>query len=445
VLTPAGTDLLDEALDGIKRSNEGVFNFSTLPENSAVALAVNNGSDSFCSKSIRLNLQNVTPGNYTISASDLASFTGVGSVILVDNVLNTVTDLKASVYNFSITSDPLTYGANRFTLELDRPDLDLSIESSAEDICTTPARVTLHKTQPAAHYVLLNERNVPVTEEIIGNGEDIEFEIKKEFLVSGSNRFRVRSSFLGCSSGHLTKDVVINYANPLLPEVDPATACPGTSAILTVINQVPSATYEWFTPSGTKIKSVSGPSLTTGAITEYSEYEVAMIINGCEGPRQLVQIQVPILPVASVHISGRQLVTTATSGIQWLKDGVPMFNETGTSLRPRSSGNYSVIVSKNGCTISSEPVLWKVNSEFAVYPNPGKPDNVNVLFRSSQEGTVRVVITDLLGKVHFDNHFDSEVLFDGLRLDLKYTLNPGVYFAQINQNGTIRKVRFVLE
>jgi hypothetical protein len=238
---------------------------------------------------------------------------------------------------------------------------------------------------------------------------------------------------------------VVNYANPLLPQVAPATTCAGTSATLTVTNHFPSATYAWFTPSGTKIKDASGPSLTTGNIGEYSEYEVAMIINGCEGPRQLVQIQVPVLPVPSVNISGRQLVTTATSEIQWLKDGVPIFNETSPSLRPRSSGTYSVIVASSGCTASSESVLWKVNSEFAVYPNPGKPDNVNLLFRSSEEGPVRVVITDLLGRVHFDSHFDADELFDGIRLDLKYRLNPGVYFAQMNQNGTARKVRFVIE
>jgi hypothetical protein len=448
VLTPVGRDILDEGYDGQKRANEGIFNFSSLPVNSTVALAINNSSDSFCHKSIRLNIQNAAAGDYTIAATDIDSFDGVGAVNLVDNLTNTITNLRTTSYTFSITADPVTFGTDRFVLTLDRPELDLSIESTGENLCNTDpsAQIILHKTQAGARYVLLDQQNIPVTEEAIGTGEDITVEIKKQFLLSGENRFRVMTGFAGCSSGYVTKNVTVNYRNPLLPQVPPVIACAGSSAIITVVNQVPSALYNWFGSSGERIKGVSGPHLQTQPVATYTEYEVAMVIDGCEGPRQLAQVYVPIMPVPVVNVAEHELViTNATEGIQWLRDGQPIFNETSPSLRPRSTGNYAVTVTEGGCAITSALIQWTEAVAAEVYPNPGKPEDVHIRYSGTDETPIRVIITDLIGKKHLDSIFDASLMSDGLRLDFKYRLSPGVYFAQITQNGSTRKVRFVLE
>jgi hypothetical protein len=80
-----------------------------------------------------------------------------------------------------------------------------------------------------------------------------------------------------------------------------------------------------------------------------------------------------------------------------------------------------------------------------LYPNPGEPEDVHIRYSGTDETPVRVVITDLIGKKHLELIFDASLMSAGLRLNFKYRLSPGVYFAQITQNGSTRKVRFVLE
>jgi hypothetical protein len=95
------------------------------------------------------------------------------------------------------------------------------------------------------------------------------------------------------------------------------------------------------------------------------------------------------------------VITNATEGIQWLKDGQPIFNETSPSLpslHPRSTGNYAVTVTEGGCAITSASIQWTETVAVELYPNPGEPEDVHIRYSGTDETPVRVVITDLIGK-----------------------------------------------
>jgi hypothetical protein len=93
VFTDFGTNKFDAKWDGVKLKNDGLFNLSTMSEDN-IALAINNASGDFCTQEIRLNLQNVTAGSYSLSAELLETLVGVSDVTLKDNFTNNIIDLK---------------------------------------------------------------------------------------------------------------------------------------------------------------------------------------------------------------------------------------------------------------------------------------------------------------------------------------------------------------
>ncbi|NJM25298.1 MAG: hypothetical protein HC859_07225 [Bacteroidia bacterium] len=134
ILSPDGTDDYDKLVDAVKRPNT-LFNLSTLAADET-PLAINKTSDSFCTKEVRLNIQNVTAGTYTLSFQDLDQLKGIQSMIFRDNYTNASFDIKATnSYQFQVTTDAATFGSNRFAITLTRENIDTTPQLSASDLC----------------------------------------------------------------------------------------------------------------------------------------------------------------------------------------------------------------------------------------------------------------------------------------------------------------------
>ena len=58
-----------------------------------------------------------------------------------------------------MSDDPDSFGANRFELVFARPDLDLTLEAMALDVCRESATVNLKTSQAGAIYTVLNSTN----------------------------------------------------------------------------------------------------------------------------------------------------------------------------------------------------------------------------------------------------------------------------------------------
>jgi hypothetical protein len=127
------TPEFDGSFDAYKLKNS-IYNLSTLT-NEGLNLAVNVLPKASCTSSIRLNITNAEPGSYTMNFEGLDSFENVNSVTLVDKMLDKKLVLnKETVYEFEITANSRTYGAERFELVFDFGDEVIQPQITQEEI-----------------------------------------------------------------------------------------------------------------------------------------------------------------------------------------------------------------------------------------------------------------------------------------------------------------------
>ncbi|HRG89233.1 MAG TPA: T9SS type A sorting domain-containing protein, partial [Chitinophagales bacterium] len=142
--------------------------------------------------------------------------------------------------------------------------------------------------------------------------------------------------------------------------------CAGDTVTIS-LNQVYN-TYLW--SDGSTGATVSG---------ETGQYSVTVSQNGsCGTASSSINATGTPLPDASFTVNAA-LLTAVTTGVtyQWYQDGSPINGATQGTFLVSQTGNYSLQVTKDGCSSVSEPVqvvISGLTSEdevvFTVYPNP---------------------------------------------------------------------------
>ena len=111
------TEEFDGAFDAHKLKNE-IFNLSTLT-NEGVSLAVNVLPKTSCPSSVKLNITNIEQGSYKLTFEGLQTFANLRSMVLVDHFNgNTVPIEEGDTYSFEVTSDPKSFGSERFQITI---------------------------------------------------------------------------------------------------------------------------------------------------------------------------------------------------------------------------------------------------------------------------------------------------------------------------------------
>jgi hypothetical protein len=361
MFTAEGADSFDNLYDALKRQNEGVFNLSTVLGES-INVAVNTMSTSFCSKAIKLNLQNTVPGSYSFAFSGLETVTALGKVTLKDNFTGTTTELTSAPYAFSITAEPASFGSDRFVLNIERMLLDVaSPQVTASPACAQgDALVTIVHSQPGVQYEALNASDQIISNAVEGGAPSISLELSKEQLSNGINHIRVRAGFNGCATHLLTSETDISYTSPFTIDVqDDVTVCRGDAAVLNASGVPSGGHYRWQDEHGTEITSTQSGVLHTAAILEETVFQVAGVMaNGCESEKKNIHVYADTLdkPVISAHKD--TLFVRVSGSYQWKKEGQIIDGATSAFLKVVESGTYSVIASKGNCSLESEPFVY---------------------------------------------------------------------------------------
>lgn len=122
--------------DAVKREN-GYFNLSSLSSD-AVSLAINEVSESFCDRNLSLMLE-ATAGNYTLLFEG-SRLRGGGVVNLFDRWSDRVVPLQSGTsYNFQVTSDPKSFGKERFAIQIPSATMEDPIIDVTEHVLTSSA------------------------------------------------------------------------------------------------------------------------------------------------------------------------------------------------------------------------------------------------------------------------------------------------------------------
>jgi hypothetical protein len=114
----------EEATDGKDRKDaskrvNAKLNLSSFSSDGQ-EMAINTFSNLPIDRIVKLKLSNATTGGYRLNFSQLESFLALPTIQLEDDFAKQTVSIDAqnSIYNFSVTSDPLSYGDKRFRINI---------------------------------------------------------------------------------------------------------------------------------------------------------------------------------------------------------------------------------------------------------------------------------------------------------------------------------------
>lgn len=460
LFTDSGTDGFDPQLDGRKMRNYGMFNISTITADT-VALAVNNVSEAFCSKNINLKITDVSPGSYTLTFANLESLPEIGQIILVDRFTGTNNTITGTDYNFTVTDNPASYGASRFTITFRKQQLDVATpQITGGDVCSPgPGSLLIANSQAGVLYQVIDDSGNVISEMTEGNGESVEIPILPDKLVAGPNTVRVTAGFSGCDRETFPTEVVLNFISELtITTASDVIICEGDDVTLEASGAPIGGFYKWFDSDGVEITGATTSTLLVAQVMEEAVYFVsAAHPDGCESDLAEIHIFPDTLAVPVIEMKDDTLFADVIAYYQWKKDGEDIPGATLQFYVPKESGKYSVVASNGGCFKESEPYQFGDpddvvgiedghNSEFVlnIYPVPSRGHSINVLIRSPKTDPVHIEIIDAMGRIHYSKTLDVQTLVHGAELVPGSTLYDGIYFLRASQADIRARKKIVI-
>ncbi len=193
-----------------------------------------------------------------------------------------------------------------------------------------------------------------------------------QYLASDSGSYTVLVTLNGCSKLSPPKNLSINPL-PAVSVSSDTTVCAGSPVTMIVSG---GTSYQWSTFATDSVYTITTTSPRIYFVTVTNSF-------GCES-NDSVQVNTIPLPT-NVNISttsstqicdGKsvQLKAGSTNGteFQWQVDGVDIPGATGTTFDAAKQGNYTLVVTGNGCSKTSSPLFVTVK------PTPATPDIVKI-------------------------------------------------------------------
>lgn len=208
------------------------------------------------------------------------------------------------------------------------------------------------------------------------------------------------------------------------------------------------ATYPYTVANGPiNITGYVNPNPATGGIFLY--FYDWIVTEGCRSAR--IPVSAVVSPFPSIPIISQNwnfLTSSSSTGNQWYLNGNPIPGATGQTYEATQTGNYTVVVTINGCSTTS-PVfqvtfigLEEAGSDLiSVYPNPVS-NTLYIDARESSEIFTGITIVDLAGRTVFNTTSSSG---DRIQLIDVSNLGQGVYFVELSSTGKVARKRFTVE
>jgi hypothetical protein len=261
----------------------------------------------------------------------------------------------------------------------------------------------------------------------------------KIYNATAAGIYKVITKSNGCSS--LFSDSI---AISMIPVPDAQinasslTFCAGDSVLLNALTGN-GWNYQW----NINENPIVGATTPTFTSTIPGNFSVTTSSNGCSQTSAFVIVTMkPVPNKPTITQVGSNLVSNAVNGNQWYKDGVLLPGANNQTYAPTSSGNYTVVVTIDGCESSRSAnynfivtgIISIDNTHFIrLSPNPVN-DLLKLDFNIAGTISLNVELIDLEGKtLRVWRNIKS-----GTGLNL-FSIPQGIYVAEVyNRDGKLK-------
>jgi plastocyanin len=225
-----------------------------------------------------------------------------------------------------------------------------------------------------------------------------------------------------------------------------SSVCNGSSNTYSVTAVSGAASYTWTLPSGWSGTSTTATITTTA--TNAGGIISVKAANSCGSSASQTLTVTSNTVDTSVTRSGAMLTANATAAsYQWINcsNNSAISGQTAQSFTPSTSGSYAVIVTKNGCSDTSN--CYAVNivgvaenaaeAAISLYPNPAKG---KLFIQSDKHEISTIEFYNLVGERSYHNvlnSFKTEIDLSGMP--------KGIYFVKITTQHSNYTKRIVVQ
>ncbi|MBI1837338.1 MAG: T9SS type A sorting domain-containing protein [Flavobacteriia bacterium] len=233
--------------------------------------------------------------------------------------------------------------------------------------------------------------------------------------------------------------------------LDNNSICTGTNVTFsaTATNTGSNPSYQW-TVNGVNV----GTGTTYASSSLINNDEVSCILtptNGNAITSNSIILIVFTTPTPSISITGNIMSSSATTGNQWLINGVIINGAINQNYTATQNGNYAVIVTQNNCpsdtsiaiTYNSVGLSELSDNSFQLFPNPTK-GNFTISYSNKFSGGSLIEIYDMIGHLLYTSPLypnTEKQIFSINDLQLK----KGEYIVKLINSESIFFHKLILE
>jgi|GEM_PF-3648341 len=416
-----------DEFDGKKRPNgdyisdlgiNSYINFSSYSKDDPTNLAISAIPYVTCQSTVKLAVTDVPVGNYSISFSQLETFTKQYEIKLIDHFLNDKETIAANgvEYSFAVTANPASYGLNRFEIVFTTAPLSPTPPAmKTASVCEGTLKI--ESTDPMLNYQFF-AGNTPLSPVVKGTGSPLDISIDQSKLTSGSNSISLKVvSVDGCKAKEYGNALSFVYnMNASISSTQNGRSCGAGLVELRANISANASSFRWYSSKDSAIPIAGAQSSTYSVnLNESKSFFVSAVnASGCETQRYEVIGEIVSLPKLTVTAIGNLLVSSSKVNNQWFKDGLAISGATNLSYQVTASGVYNVGVVENGCLGKSENITLAITAladevitSVEVFPNPVK-GVLTVKLPSELEQELRtIVVTDIRGGIIYSTPYST--------------------------------------